>query len=255
MIKILIIEDEIPARKKLKRFLEALDQKTEVVAEIDTVETAIEFLNHSSVDIIFSDIELLDGNAFEIYNRVKVSCPIIFTTAYDQFLMNAFESNGIAYLLKPFSQERFQTAWDKFLLFRNSTSIENQELNNLTKLIQQNFQKNDFKKRFSINTQQGIYFLETENITFFEANESVIFAFDITGKKHLLSNATLKELEQQLNPEEFYRINRSTLINKQHVEKIERYSKNILAIKIKAAKDYLKTSQSNTASFREWIEK
>lgn len=255
MIKILIIEDEIPARKKLKRFLDELDTKTEVVAEIDTVETAIEFLNHSSVDVIFSDIELLDGNAFEIYNRVQVSCPIIFTTAYDQFLMDAFESNGIAYLLKPFSRERFQIAWDKFMLFSNSTSYENQQLNNLTKLIQQNFENNAYKKRFTINTHKGIYFLNTENITFFEASESVIFAFDITGKKHLLSKSTLKEIEQQLSPLEFFRINRSTLINKQHVEKIERYTKNILAIKIKAGKNYLKTSQSNTASFREWIEK
>ncbi|WP_170234026.1 LytR/AlgR family response regulator transcription factor [Bizionia myxarmorum] len=187
MIQILIIEDEIPARKKLNRFLEALDSKTEVVAEIDTVVGAIEFLNHTHVDVIFSDIELLDGNAFEIYRRVQVSCPIIFTTAYDQFLMNAFESNGIAYLLKPFSQERFQAAWDKFLLFRNSSYKEHEQLNNLTKLIQQNFKKKVFKKRFSINTHQGIYFIDAENITFFEACESVIFAFDITGKKHLLN--------------------------------------------------------------------
>jgi len=254
MIKILIIEDEIPARKKLKRFLEELDTKTDVVAEIDTVERAIEFLNHSSVDLIFSDIELLDGNAFEIYNQSQVSCPIIFTTAYDQFLMNAFESNGIAYLLKPFSIDRFQTAWDKFMLFRNSTSNQNQQLNHLTKLIQQNFDKNAFKKRFTIKTHQGIYFVETESITFFEASESVIFAFDITGKKHLLNKSTLKELEEQLSPECFFRINRSTIINKQYVEKIERYNKNTLSIKIKAGKNHLKTSQSNTASFREWIE-
>ena len=253
MIKILIIEDEIPARKKLKRFLDTLDSKIEIVAEIDTVETAIEFLNTSSVDLIFSDIELLDGNAFEIYNRVKIACPIIFTTAYDQFLMNAFESNGIAYLLKPFSKERFEIAWNKFLLFRNSTS-SNQQLNNLTKLIQQNFAKSSYKKRFTINTHQGIYFIDTQNITFFEASESVIFAFDQSGKKHLVNNSSLKEIEEQLNPEYFFKINRSMLINKQHVEKIERYSKNVLSVKIKACKNYLKTSQSKTASFREWIE-
>ena len=254
MIKILIIEDEIPARKKLKRFLDGLDTKTEVVAEIDTVETAIEFLTKYHVDIIFSDIELLDGNAFEIYNRVTVACPIIFTTAYDQFLMSAFESNGIAYLLKPFSRERFQIAWDKFLLLRKSTSDKDQQLINLTKLIQKNFVKSSYKRRFSIHTHQGIYFLDTENITFFEANEGVIFAFDVSGRKHLLSEPSLKKIEQQLNPLDFFRINRSELVHKQHVEKIERYTKNVLAIKIKAAKNHLKTSQSNTASFREWIE-
>ena len=115
MIRVLIIEDEIPARNKLKRFLKELDTKIEIVDEIDTVEAAINFLINKQVELIFSDIELLDGNAFEIYNKVSVNCPIIFTTAYNQFWMNAFESNGIEYLLKPFSKERFQKAWNKFL--------------------------------------------------------------------------------------------------------------------------------------------
>src|SRR5690554_8190675 len=105
MIKILIIEDEIPARKKLRRFIEELDTSTEIVAEIDTVDYAVKFLKSNYVDIIFSDIDLLDDNAFEIYRQVKVSCPIIFTTAYDRFWMEAFDSNGIAYLLKR-SEER-----------------------------------------------------------------------------------------------------------------------------------------------------
>src|SRR5690606_41118398 len=111
MIKVLIIEDEIPARNKLKRFLNQQIESISIVAEIDTIESAIAFLTTNHVDVIFSDIELLDGNAFEIYKQVQVQCPIIFTTAYDQFWMNAFESNGIDYLLKPFSQDRFQKAW------------------------------------------------------------------------------------------------------------------------------------------------
>jgi len=255
MIKIAIIEDEIPARRKLKRFLDELEVMTEVVAEIDTVKTAVEFLKNTKVDLIFSDIELLDGNAFEIYSNVTVSCPIIFTTAYDQFWMNAFESNGIAYLLKPFSRERFQKAWDKFLLFKKSPSSENELLNNLTKLIEKNFKEKSFKKRFTVHIRQGIYFLDIENISFFEANDSVVYAFDTTGKKYLLNESTLKEIEEELNPSHFFRINRSELINKQHIEKIERYDKNTLAVKIKGNEKYLKTSQSSTSAFRAWIEK
>ncbi len=255
MIKILIIEDEIPARKKLKRFIEELDSSTQIAAEIDTVEKAIDFLKIHKVDVIFSDIELLDGNAFEIYREVTVSCPIIFTTAYDQFWMNAFEGNGIAYLLKPFSQERFQKAWDKLLLIRNSTSEDNNSIANLAKLIQKNFSEKNYKKRFSINTPQSIYFLETENILFFEANEGVVFAHDLKGKKHLLTEATLKEIEEQVNPLEFFRINRSELVQKSQIEKIERYNKNTLAVKLKGYDEYLKTSQSQTSAFREWVEK
>ena len=255
MIKIIIIEDEIPARKKLKRFLKEQEETTEVIAEIDTVEIAVEFLKTTKVDLIFSDIELLDGNAFEIYSHVSVSCPIIFTTAFDQFWMNAFENNGIAYLLKPFSKERFQKAWDKFLLFLKSPSLENELLTNLTKLIENNFAEKSHKKRFTVHTRQGIYFLDLENITFFEADESVVYAFDTIGKKYLLKESTLKEIEEQINPSNFFRINRSEIVSKQHVEKIDRYTKNTLAVKMTGNDRYLKTSQSNTSPFRVWIEK
>ena len=255
MTKILIIEDEIPARKKLKRFIEEINSSTEIIAELDTVQSAVDFLKKHQPDLIFSDIELLDGNAFEIYQQIPVSCPIIFTTAYDQFWMDAFDGNGIAYLLKPFSKERFQKAWDKYLLLGNSTSKEENAIVNLTKLFQQNFTQKQYKKRFSINTNQGIYFLETENILFFEANEGVIFAYETKGKKHLLTETTLKEIEEQLNPLDFFRINRSEFVHKLYIEKIERYNKNTLAIKLKGFETYLKTSKSNTSAFREWVEK
>ncbi len=257
MINILIIEDEIPARKKLKRFLEELNTPINVVEELDTVVSAVSFFENNTInlDLIFSDIELLDGNAFEIYEQVTPSCPIIFATAYDQFWMNAFDGNGIAYLLKPFSQERFQKAWAKFLLFKNSPNTENQILNNITNLIKQTLAEKTYKKRFTIHTHQGIYFLDTELITFFEANEGVVFAYDNIGKQHLLSETTLKEIEEGLNALDFFRINRSELINKYYIEKIERYSKNTLAVKLRNHEHYLKTSQSNTAAFRSWIEK
>jgi DNA-binding LytR/AlgR family response regulator len=253
MIKILIIEDEIPARKKLKRFLEELDTPIEIMAQIDTVAMGVSFLKSHSVDLIFSDIELLDGNSFEIYNQVSISCPIIFTTAYDQFWMNAFDSNGIAYLLKPFSKDRFQKAWDKFLMFRNAPNDADKLLSSLTKIIEQNVPKKSFKKRFTVHNRQGIYFLDTENIPFFEASEGAIFAYDTIGKKHLLTESTLKEIEEQLNPSDFFRLNRSELVNKPHIEKIEYHTKNTLAVKVKGYPKYLSTSQNNTALFRIWI--
>ena len=255
MIKIIIIEDEIPARKKLKRFLEGLYVQTEIIAEIDNVTSSIEILRNEHVDLIFSDIELLDGNAFDIYKQVFISCPIIFTTAYDKFWMNAFESNGIAYLLKPFSRERFQNAWDKFMLFRNISSNQNEQISNLTKLIELNYSNKNYKKRFSVNTNKGFFFIDIEIIAFFEINEGVIFARDISGKKYMINELSLKELEEQLNPSSFFRINRSEIVSKENLERIERYSKNILALKMKGCINHLKTSQSNTAAFREWIVK
>ncbi|MDN3693777.1 LytTR family DNA-binding domain-containing protein [Chryseobacterium tructae] len=254
MIKVVIIEDEIPARSKLKRFISELKSPVEVVAEIDTVETAISFLKSTNVDLIFSDIELLDGNAFEIYDQVNIRCPIIFTTAYNQFWMNAFETNGIEYLLKPFTQDRFKKAWDKFLLLRRSDAGEHHVLMKLQQMLSNSQQEKSYKKRFTISSHQGSYFLNTDDIAFFAAEEGIIFAIDISGKKHLLNESTLKDIEMLLNPSAFFRINRSELVQKQHVERIERYNKNTLALQLKGYKHHLLTSQGSTAAFRIWIE-
>lgn len=254
MIKVLIIEDEVPARKKLIRFINELNIPIKIVGEIDTVETGIEFLKNKSVDLIFSDIELLDGNAFEIYSQVPIKCPIIFTTAYDQFWMEAFDSNGIAYLLKPFSKERFIAAWDKFLLLRNSTGSTENQMDILLRMMEQNFQPKTFKNRFTIHSNHKITFLQTAEISYFEAVEGVIFAIDIIGKQHMLRESTLKEIEELLNPADFFKINRSTLVQRQNLEKIERYDKNTLIVKMKGSAAILKTSQSTTSSFREWLE-
>jgi len=255
MIRILIIEDEIPARKKLNRFIVALQADTTIIKEIGTVQEAVSFLQNQEVDLIFSDIELLDGNAFDIYQQVNITAPIIFITAYDQFLMDAFETNGIAYLLKPYTNERFLQAWNKFLILQKAPENELLMLQNLSKLINQNIPIKTYKKRFTVSSNQGIYFIEIADILFFEATDGLIFAYDTLHNKHILTESTLKEIEQQLHPEEFFRINRSELVHKRYVVKIERYTKNTLALKIKNYSKALITSQSNTAAFREWIEK
>lgn len=255
MTKILIIEDEIPARKKLRRFIEELNKPVDLMAELDTVQAAITFLKNHQPDLIFSDIELLDGNAFEIYTEAPVACPVIFTTAYDHFLMDAFDTNGIAYLLKPFSRERFRKAWDKYTLLTKSSLQEKKSLDELAQLIRQNVSGPRYKKRFGISSSQGMYFLETSEVVFFEADEGVVFIHDRNGKKHLLSGFSLKELEQQLNPEDFFRLNRSELVHKIYVEKVQRYNKNILAVKVTGCTHLLKTSQVTTAAFRDWVER
>lgn len=264
MTQIIIIEDEIPARNKLKRLLAELGEPIDILAELGSVQEAVDFLRQKQPQLIISDIELLDGNAFEIYRKVKVHCPIIFTTAYDQFWMDAFEENGIAYLLKPFSKERFKKAWEKYLLFRHAGVPDHSAIDKLNDqdtiarladLIQHKLSVNQSKKRFTIRTSHGLYFLETTHILFFQAEEGVIFAHDTAGKKHLLTDDSLKTIEQQLSPLEFFRINRSELIAKTHIEKVERYSKNSLAVKMKSYEKFLKTSQSTTAAFRSWLEK
>ncbi len=251
MIKILIIEDEIPARKKLKKFIDELQKNTLIVDEFDNTIDAKNFLKNNSIDLIFSDIELRDGNAFEIYTELEISCPIIFITAYDAFLMDAFESYGIDYLLKPFTKERFIKSWNKFLLFHQKE--ENDLVMNLKNLIETKY--NQTKTRFSIQTNSETYFLETADIVYFEADEGIIVAYDEFYKKHLINESTLKEIEEKIDKNAFFRINRSQIVQKKYIEKISRYSKHNLALKLSNTEKYLITSQSNTSTFREWIEK
>lgn len=257
MIKVLIIEDEAPAVRKLKRFLEELSEPITVVAELTAVEDAVAFLKHSSdIDVVFSDIELTDGNAFDIYKEVTPNCPIIFATAYNQFLMDAFESNGIAYLLKPFSFDRFEKAWQKFkLLYQSKPEPDNLMLEKLSMLLASPPIQKSYRTRFSINTSGAIYFLNVEDIMFFNAEEGVVFAIDYQDKNHLLTQATLKQIEEELNPAHFFRINRGQLVHKVYVERMERYNKNTLSISFKNGSTSLITSQSTTSAFKDWIEK
>lgn len=256
MIKVVIIEDEAPARRKLKRFLADLSDPVLVVAELTNIAQSIEYLeNTKEIDLILSDIELLDGNAFNIFREVQLSTPIIFTTAYDQFYMDAFESNGIEYLLKPFSFERFKKAWNKFLLLRGDKRDNLEIMNKIGELLsQQNAGIPEFKKRFSVSSGRKMYFIDTEEVLYFSAEEGVVLAVDIKLKNHILSYPTLKEIEIMVDPYEFYRINRSQLVNKKFIEQIQRYSKNTVAVKLKGLEKLMLTSQSNTATFRQWIE-
>lgn len=259
MIKVVIIEDEAPARRKLRRFISDLSDPVIVVEELTSISQSIEYLknpaNTEHIDLILSDIELLDGNAFIIFQEVQLPIPIIFTTAYDKFYMNAFESNGIEYLLKPFSFERFQRAWNKFLLLKGNTANNLSLLSKIDSLIaQQKEITKDYKKRFTVSSGRQMYFIDTAEILFFTADEGVVLAIDGKPKKHILSYPTLKEIELLVDPNDFFRINRSQLIHKNFIERIERYSKNTIAVKLKGLDKYLITSQSNTATFRQWIE-
>jgi DNA-binding LytR/AlgR family response regulator len=254
MIKVVIIEDEAPAVRKLRRFLDELSDPVTVVAELSSVEDALSFLKDADVDVIFSDIELADGNAFEIYKEIPPTCPIIFVTAYNQFLMDAFESNGIAYLLKPFSFERFEKAWQKFkLLQQPKPELDDVVLKKLSTLLVHSTIPASYRTRFAVSKSNTTYFLEISEIVFFTAEEGVVFAIDHQGKNHLLTQATLKQIEEELDPKYFFRINRAQLVHKVYIQEIERYNKNTLAIKLKTDSQSLITSQSATSAFKLWV--
>lgn len=254
MIKVVIIEDEAPARKKLKNYLKKTGESIKIIKEIETVDETLSFFETSpDVDLIFSDIELRYGNVFDVYNQITVDSPIIFATAYDQFWMNAFEVNGIEYLLKPYSYDRFERAWKKYTSLKNKMEVNHNDI--LKKL--ENYCQNKldlkpvYKEYIPVKSSSGIYFLKVEDIVFIQADYGVIFAYDSINKKHLLNQTSLKEIQKMINPTVFFKINRSELVNRNYIEKINRYAKNTVAIHIKS--HILKTSQNNTAPFNSWM--
>lgn len=253
MIKVVIIEDEAPARKKLRSYLEKTGEEISVVKEIETVADTLAFFQVSpEIDLIFSDIELRDGNVFEVYNQLTITAPIIFATAYDTFWMNAFETSGIEYLLKPYTFARFEKALQKFDALKKKMTADHDVFQKLDAYYQSKLeQQTTYKEFIPIKSAGSIYFLKVEDIVFVQADYGLIVAYDNQNKKHVLTQNSLKEIQEMLNPSMFFKINRSELINKQYIEKISRYSKNIVAIHTKS--HTLKTSQNSTASFNSWM--
>jgi DNA-binding LytR/AlgR family response regulator len=176
MLKVAIIEDEKPARKKLISLLKRYDPELQVVAELDSVESTIRFSQQETLpDLVFSDIELLDGNVFESMRKVAIKCPVIFITAYNEFMVYAFKHSGIAYLLKPFTYEDLREAMDKFYMLRsNFVSMQQGFMDSL----QTKEEVRNYAERLTVRKPDGIYILEIEKVVYFSADGPVIRAYD-----------------------------------------------------------------------------
>jgi len=251
-MKILIIEDEQIAAHQLNNFIIRHNPQAIVVAILPSVKDCLQWFSRNEMpDLLFSDIELLDGNVFALFDQIKVSCPIIFSTAYDKYLLNAFKVNGIEYLLKPFDYEQFVEAMRKYALLKSSFAVPE------TKLIHQlqhlfSTELSTYKKRFSIRMKGGIYLLPVADIQWFKSEDGLVLAHSQNGKKYPLSG-TLTQIEAQLNPTLFFRINRSEIININAIERLEPSTNDRLSIQLKEVKGFLIASTSRTPELRKWL--
>ena len=259
-MNILILEDEEPAARQLTLLLAQAGHATPPPV-LRSVEKALAWLQtNEPPDLILSDIELLDGNVFSLYEQFPVACPVIFTTAYDEFLLAAFRGNGIAYLLKPFTLGQLQAALAKYERLRTSLAhappsapnLPPDVVRELTQALRQHSQP-AYKQRFSVRMRNGFYLLQTADIAYLQADEGVTFAVDGAGGRYPLSG-TLAELERQLDPSRFGRLNRSELVNVAFIERAEPYFNNRLAVKLRTPGITLTTSAAQTPNFRRWLE-
>ncbi|MCD4834229.1 MAG: LytTR family DNA-binding domain-containing protein [Bacteroidales bacterium] len=255
-MRILIIEDEKPAVEKLELLLKKYDPQIEVLSKISTVEKSVSYLkeNQKEIDLIFLDIQLTDGLSFDIFKSVKVEKPIIFTTAFNEYAIDAFKLNSIDYLLKPLSFDDLSKAMDKIKSMKENLPSDkpqtNISLDQLAQLISGSNQK--YKSRYLVKIGEHIKSIAVEDIYFFYAEGRIVFIIT-NEKRKFIVDSTLEDLANQLNPNKFFRANRSFIINFDHISDVIVYSTSRLRVKypFEFEKEII-VSREKVSDFKAW---
>lgn len=252
MKNVLVIEDEHFAAQKLIRLVQKLRSDYTLNTVVDSVEGAANYLKTNSPDLIFCDIHLADGSSFAIFEMVEVNSPIIFTTAYNQYALQAFKVNSIDYLLKPIQEAELEKALLKF-----ESQVPQKPAFNLTELanlLQQNSTENDFAERLMVFEGTKIKSVEVEQIALIYTENKTSFIVYKNGNQYTV-NHTLDALEQRLNPKQFFRVNRQFIVNYTAIEHMLPASKGRLEI-ITAPKfnQEIVVSTERSPKFKKWID-
>ncbi|MCF6308119.1 MAG: LytTR family DNA-binding domain-containing protein [Flavobacteriaceae bacterium] len=228
-MKILIIEDEKPSARRLQRMLEKLG--VTVNQMLHSVEESIDwFSNNEHPDLIFLDIQLSDGLSFDIFDKIQIKSAIIFTTAFDEYALKAFKLNSIDYLLKPIDEEELQAAVEKYKKLKNPSQNVQLNFEDIKKLLSNPIER-DYKKRFTVKIGQHIKMIPVDEIECFYSENKGTYAHTKNGRNYLL-DTTLEQLEQELSPKVYFRINRKFYININAIKDIISYTNSRLELKL-----------------------
>lgn len=250
-MNILIIEDETLAAERLEKMLLNIDPGITIAAKLQSVKDSARWLSQNRADLIFLDIQLSDGSAFSIFDQVDVTTPIIFTTAYDQYAIKAFDVNSIDYLLKPIRTDELEESLEKFHAFESAFSINIKEL--MSSYLNG---ENAYKNRFLIRIGDVYKKVKTEDIAYFYAMEKNVFIKTTDGRT-LPVEYSLDALEKQLDPNAFFRINRGYLVNISSIKNMEAWSRGRVKLalepKVKNERDTI-VSISRSSKFKQWLD-
>ena len=251
-MKVLVVEDESLAAERLIELIRKYDDQITVEGPLDTVKEAVSYLrrNHREIDLIFLDIQLADGRSFEIFNQIELQNAVIFITAYDEFAIDAFKLNSIDYLLKPVSEADLKKAMDKF--FKLSPAAANTIP---AELVTGLLGRKQYKERFLVKSGQRMYFRPAADIDHFIAQDKLCYLVDKSEGRKFLIDHTLEQLEEMLDPERFFRISRSAIVQLSAIEEIRPLNGNRLTVRTCHGKgDDLSVSRSRVAEFRSWLQ-
>ncbi|GAB4329107.1 MAG: LytTR family DNA-binding domain-containing protein [Flammeovirgaceae bacterium] len=251
-MNVIIIEDESLAAEKLQSMLGELNEKIKILAILPSIQGAIRwFEENATPDLIFSDIQIADGLSFEIFKQIQPQCPIIFTTAFDQYAIEAFEVNSIDYLLKPIQPTKLANSIEKFRKLKFDPK-NNLPIEDILKAMQK--ASGAYKSRFLVKSGQLIKTIKIEQIAYFYSKDKLNFLVTFDAKKYVI-DYTLDEVTEMLDPKQFFRINRQFIIHLDAASEIHTYFKGRLKLILKpSVEEEVIVSSEKTPAFKTWLE-
>jgi len=251
-MKILIIEDERRTADLITRFIKQYDNSFAVLGVIDSVEKGVEwFIRKTELpDLILADIQLTDGTSFDLFDQVNMELPVIFITAYNEFAINAFRLNSIDYLLKPLNFADLKKAFDKFLKTRQTWLKVN--LKEYNQIISPD--KKTFKRRFLVKSGNSYKYLSADEIACFLAEDGLVFAGLLKGGRSIVENS-ITELSVLLDPEQFFQVNRNTIVSIKAINKFSGYFNRRLILQLLPDNNEVVVSRKRVQGFKEWLNK
>ena len=250
-MRVIIIEDELPAANRLTKLLHHYSDDIEIVNKFDSIESSVRYLGTAkNIDLIFMDIQLADGLSFDIFEQVSITTPVIFTTAFDQYTLKAFKVNSIDYLLKPIDEKELEKSLNKYqqLYPKNQTNFSDKILQ-----MMQDINAIKYKERLLIKRGEQLSYLKTGNTAYCFADGKLCFAVDFNGTKYMLEN-NLSQLEEQLQPNSFFRVNRHLLVNIEAVKKVHTWLGGRLKLDISPTTNAeTVVSRERVNGFKEWL--
>jgi two-component system LytT family response regulator len=255
-MNVIIIEDESLIAKNLQRLLREMEPELNVLAVLDSVAASVSWLNaNPHPDLLFVDIQLSDGVSFDIFNRVKVDRPVIFTTAYNEYAIRAFKVNSVDYLLKPIDKELLQTALNKFKQHYQSAPVGGvtEQLKDLMQTLANPAVKK-YKERFLAHYKSGIVPLPESKVACF-IKETIIYLVTTDNEKLVTDYNTIDEIEEVVNPQKFFRANRQSIIHVDQVETYKKHDTGKIEVHLKCDKTlHVDISREKANDFVNWLD-
>jgi len=251
-MQVIIIEDEKPSARRLQRLLNKLGIQVDTL--LHSVKESIQwFEKNDHPDLIFLDIQLSDGLSFEIFDAVKITSPIIFTTAYDEYALQAFKLNSIDYLLKPIDEEELEAAINQYKVQLPRKQAVTIDFDDIKKMLTNPIER-EYKKRFSIKVGQHLKLINIDEIECFYSENKGTYVHTTGGRNYLL-DTTLEQLEKELEPQTFFRINRKFFVNIHAIKDMINYTNSRLQIKLNSFKDQeVIVARERVKDFKAWLE-